>query len=217
MTDIPLTPNEEDEALAGEYVLGVLDLAGRSAAEARMRRDSGFAARVVAWETRLAGLNDGFAEAPAPNLLPRIEARLFPTAPRPRRNLIGWLSGVALGAALAIAAVVVVAPPAPDVVAVLGSRDAGLSYQLTHFGQRLTVTRVAGAAAPAGQVHELWIIAPGAAPVSLGLLQDQPLVVDYPTPPEGWLFAVSVEPAGGSPRGLPSGPVILSAMMGTDA
>jgi anti-sigma-K factor RskA len=217
MTDIPLTPNEEDEALAGEYVLGVLDLAGRSAAEARMRRDSGFAARVVAWETRLAGLNDGFAEAPAPNLLPRIEARLFPTAPRPRRNLIGWLSGVALGAALAIAAVVVVAPPAPDVVAVLGSRDAGLSYQLTHFGQRLTVTRVAGAAAPAGQVHELWIIAPGAAPVSLGLLQDQPLVVDYPTPPEGWLFAVSVEPAGGSPRGLPSGPVILSAMMEADA
>lgn len=217
MTDIPLTPDEEDEALAGEYVLGVLDLAGRSAVETRMRRDSGFAARVQAWETRLAGLNDGFAEAPAPNLLPRIEARLFPTAPRPRRNLIGWLSGVALGATLAIAAVVVVAPPTPDVVAVLSSKDRALTYRLTHFGDRLTVTRVAGTAAPVGQVHELWIIAPGAAPVSLGLLQDQPLVVNYPAPPEGWLFAVSVEPAGGSPRGLPSGPVILAAPAASDA
>jgi anti-sigma-K factor RskA len=217
MSDSPLTPDEDDEALAGEYVLGVLDMADRSAVEARMRKDSAFAARVLAWEARLADLNEGFAEAPAPNLLPKIEARLFPTAARPRRNMIGWLSGLALAASLAIATVVVVAPPAPDVVAVLSSKDSGLSYRLTHFGDRLTVTRVAGTAAPAGQVHELWIIAPGAAPVSLGLLQDQPLVVDYPAPPEGWLFAVSVEPAGGSPRGLPSGPVILTAVAASDA
>jgi anti-sigma-K factor RskA len=217
MTDIPLTPEEEDEALAGEYVLGVLDIADRSAVEARVRNDSGFAARIVAWETRLAGLNDGFAETPAPDLLPRIEARLFPVAPRPRRNLMGWLSGLAVAATLAIAAIVVLLPPAPDVVAVLSTKDSGLSYRLSHSGDQLTVTRVAGSAAPAGQVHELWIIAPGAAPVSLGLLEDEPLVVGYPAPPEGWLFAVSVEPAGGAPRGLPSGPVILSAIVGSDA
>ena len=53
-----------------------------------------------------------------------------------------------------------------------------------------------------------------AAPVSLGLLQDQPLVITYPTPPAGFTFAVSVEPEGGSPTGQPTGPVILTATVG---
>jgi hypothetical protein len=44
MTDAPLTPHEEGEALAAEYVLGVLPLAERAEAEARVRRDPVFAA-----------------------------------------------------------------------------------------------------------------------------------------------------------------------------
>lgn len=219
MTDIPLTPEEEDDALAGEYVLGVLDLADRSAAQLRIRRDTAFAARIARWEDHLGGLNDGYAEAEAsaPELLARIEARLFPVAARPRRNWAGWLTGMALAGTLAIAAAVVLVPPDPEVVAVLSTKDKSLTYQLTHRGDLLTVTRVAGSAAPSGQVHELWIIAPGASPVSLGLLQDGPLEVSYPVPPEGWMFAVSVEPAGGSPSGLPTGPVILAAPVATDA
>ena len=55
---------------------------------------------------------------------------------------------------------------------------------------------------------------PGAAPVSLGLLADAPLAVDYPVPPRGWTFAVSIEPAGGSPTGAPTGPVILAVEIG---
>jgi anti-sigma-K factor RskA len=60
-------------------------------------------------------------------------------------------------------------------------------------------------------VHELWIIAPGAAPVSLGLLENAALTVAYPVPPKGWVLAVTVEPAGGAPGGVPTGPVIVSA------
>ncbi|NJS39667.1 MAG: hypothetical protein HC783_12365 [Rhodobacteraceae bacterium] len=67
-----------------------------------------------------------------------------------------------------------------------------------------------------GRVHELWLIAPGAAPVSLGLLDAPELMVAYPRPPEGWTLAVSIEPAGGSPIGTPTGPVILTAEVGTD-
>ncbi|WP_309665828.1 anti-sigma factor domain-containing protein [Tabrizicola sp.] len=217
MTDAPLTPQEEDEALAAEYVLGVLDIADRSAVEARVKKDSAFAARIAAWENRLAGLNEGFAEAPVPNLLPKIEARLFPTAPRQRRGYAGWFAGVAVAAALAMVSFSLIAPPRPDVVATLSTKDTRLSYQVSHFSQTLTVTRVAGSAAPEGQVHQLWIIAPGNAPVSLGLLAGETLVVHYPTPPAGWLLAVSVEPEGGSASGLPSGPVILSALVSTDA
>ncbi|MCC6518311.1 MAG: anti-sigma factor, partial [Tabrizicola sp.] len=60
MTDASLTPHEAENALAAEYVLGVLDLAERAEAEARRKRDPAFAALVVEWEDRLAGLNDGF-------------------------------------------------------------------------------------------------------------------------------------------------------------
>ncbi|KAF0114734.1 MAG: hypothetical protein FD150_1373, partial [Rhodobacteraceae bacterium] len=102
-------------------------------------------------------------------------------------------------------------------VATLATADNRLAYRVTHFGEALQVTRVAGVPAVEGQVHELWIIAPNANPVSLGLLQDRPLVVTYPTPPEGFVFAVSVEPEGGSPTGQPTGPVILTAEVGQGA
>jgi anti-sigma-K factor RskA len=218
MTDT-LTPRDADDALAAEYVLGVQDLAERAATETRIKRDPAFADLVTAWETRFEGLNDGFDEARAPNLLPKIEARLFPTAnaARPARlPLIRWLSGAAFAAAVVLVGVATLVPPRPDLIAVLATADNRLSYEVASYGDRLQVTRVAGVPAVAGQVHELWVIAPGAAPVSLGLLAEEPLVVVYPTPPAGWVLAVSVEPTGGSPIGTPTGPVILTAQVGAD-
>jgi anti-sigma-K factor RskA len=221
MTDADLTPQDAEDALAAEYVLGVLELAERAEVEARLKRDPAFAARVLAWEARLGGMNDGFDETPAPNLLPAIEARLFPAASaqkRPQRRFgFGWLLGGALAAALALITVTTLAPPQPDRIATLATADNRLAYEVTHFGETLQVTRVAGAPAVEGQVHELWVIAPGANPVSLGLLQDAPLVVAYPAPPAGFILAVSVEPTGGSPTGQPTGPVILTAEIGSDA
>lgn len=215
MTDASLTPQEAEDALAAEYVLGVLDMAERAEVSARITRDPVFAARVSAWEDRLGGMNDGFAEAPAPNLLPRIEARLFPkAAPRRRFGLFGWLSGSLVAAALALASLAILAPPRPAPVATLSTADNRLAYEVTHFGGSLQITRVAGVPAVRGQVHELWVIAPGASPVSLGLLRDRPLVVSYPVPPAGFVLAVSIEPEGGSPTGAPTGPVILTAEIG---
>lgn len=212
MTDASLTPNEAEDALAAEFVLGVLDAAERAEVAARIKRDPAFAARVTDWENRFSGLNDGFDEAKAPNLLPNIEARLFPKAQPVRRfGLLGWLSGAALASVLALASIATLVPPRPSPVAVLATADNRLAYRVTHFGGSLQVTRVAGVPAVTGQVHELWVIAPGAAPVSLGLLQDRPLVVSYPVPPAGFVLAVSIEPEGGSPTGAPTGPVILTA------
>jgi anti-sigma-K factor RskA len=168
-------------------------------------------------------MNDDFAEAPAPNLMPQIEARLFPKAPAAARTaarrggLLGWLSGALVAASLVLVTLAMVAPPRAERVALLATADNRLSYEVTHFGGTLRVARVAGIAAPAGQVHELWIIAPGQAPVSLGLLQDQPLVVAYPAPPEGHILAVSLEREGGSTTGVPSPSVILMTKIGDDA
>ena len=213
MTDTPLSGREEDDALAAEYVLGVPDLSERLAVEARIKADPAFAALVEGWVQRLSPLNEEFAEAPAPDLLPKIEARLFPAAPRRARGgFWRWLAGMAVAASLVVAAIATLTPPQPVLVATLATADARLSYEVRSFGDSLRVTRVAGVPAVEGQVHELWLIAPGAAPVSLGLLEDRPLTVRYPAPPAGWTLAVSVEPAGGSPTGAPTGPVILSAV-----
>ena len=84
--DLPLSPLDADDALAAEYVLGVLSLPDRSAVEARLKNDSAFVARVAAWENRLSPLNDDYAEVAAPDLMPRIEARLFPVADNPARR-----------------------------------------------------------------------------------------------------------------------------------
>jgi anti-sigma-K factor RskA len=217
MTDTPLTPREAEDALAAEYVLGVLDASERADVADRVKRDPAFAARVADWEVRLSGLNDGFAAANDPKLFSKIEARLFP---KPARRgvgpLLGWLTGGLIAASVALVSIATLAPPRREPVAVLATADSRLAYQVTHFGGSLEVTRVAGVPAVPGQVHELWVIAPDAGPVSLGLLQDRPLVVSYPVPPAGFVLAVSIEPAGGSPTGAPTGPVILSTEIGKD-
>ncbi len=212
MTDAPLTPAEDDSALAAEYVLGVLPLPDRAAAEARAKADPAFAAEIAAWEAHFAALNDGFAEAPAPDLLPRIEARLFPAAPPRRAGWFGWLVGAVTAAALALALVLALPwlAPRPAMQADLVAEGSALAYRVSYAGDSLTVTRTGGDAAPAGQVHELWLIAGNAAPVSLGLLEGETVTMQMPAPIEGVVLAVSMEPEGGSPTGQPTGPVLVA-------
>jgi anti-sigma-K factor RskA len=71
---------------------------------------------------------------------------------------------------------------------------------------------------PAGKDMELWLVMKDVpAPVSLGLLPHAG-TMEKKLPPEmmpmiehGVAVAVSMEPAGGSKTGLPTGPVVLSA------
>ena len=204
--DRALTPMEEADLVAAEFVMGTLPLAERAVAEARIKADAGFAAMVAAWQNHLADLNDAYVEVPAPDILPRIEARLFPQAAKARATWLGWLSGALAAALLAVAAVVFFAPPpmtTAPLIATLGAEGSPLSFEARYDGASLIVARVAGPAAEPDRVHELWIIAPEAAPVSLGLLGDDPVSIPYPMPPAGWTLAVSLERAGGSTTGAP--------------
>lgn len=219
MTD-HLTPFEDDDTLAAEYVLGVQDMTERSQVEARIRVDAAFARRVTAWEQRLAGLNDGFAEVPAPDLLPAIEARLFGrSTPAPsRRWWPQWLMGAGLAGALALVAVLILPPPpAPEapLVATLAADGQALTYAARYDATagELIVTRTGGPAAEADKVHELWLIAGSAAPVSLGLIETAELRRPLPALPPGAVLAVSLEPTGGSPTGQPTGPVLVTGQV----
>lgn len=220
MTDARLSPDEIDDSFAAEFVLGVLSDTERAEATARARREPEFAALISAWEFRLGGMNAEFAEMAAPNLMPAIEARLFPSAARPKvqqarpGGVFGWLSGALTAVALVVGVVAFVIPLRLQPVVTLATDSGGLMYDIRQFGDWMRVTRTAGLPADAGLVHELWLIAPGADPVSLGLLKDVSVLIDRPAPAVGWTFAVSVEPAGGSKTGRPTGPVILLAEIG---
>ncbi len=196
---------QDDDMLAAEYVLGTLDLESRAQAEARLR-DPAFAAAVQEWEIRLSGLNADFAEAQAPDLMPAIEARLFPTAPK-RSFWPMW--GASALASLALVAYLAVTPIPADFTARMVA-ETGLEYDARVTDERLVVTLAAGAVAPQGQAHELWLIVGEAAPVSLGLLGTR-TEIRLADVPEGAILAVSLEPEGGSPTGAPTGPVLALA------
>lgn len=200
----------EDRDIAGEYVLGTLPHADRLAFAARLRADPALQALVAEWEARLADLNDAYDAAPAPDLLPAIEARLFP---KPARRWSLWLGGLATATAVLLAALTLPplrAPDAPPVIAQLGEPGAPLRFEAHYDGRDLILRRVAGAPPAPDRAHELWLIAPGAAPVSLGLIGAEPLRVPHAPPPNGWTLAVSLEPAGGAPGGAPTGPVVAA-------
>lgn len=64
--------------------------------------------------------------------------------------------------------------------------------------------------APEDRVLELWRIPPGETPQSVGLVDpDQPTLFNVAVEP-GDVMAITVEPPGGAPGGIPSGPPILS-------
>jgi anti-sigma-K factor RskA len=78
---------------------------------------------------------------------------------------------------------------------------------------------IAAAVAPAaarGHAHQLWMIAPGGQPHPMGMMpREGAMRATLPADVaaqlrEGVTLAVSVEPEGGSPTGLPTGAVIAA-------
>ena len=91
-------------------------------------------------------------------------------------------------------------------------------WLLQAFTEELRVSTINDRPVPAGNSYELWMLPGGGAPpVSLGLIPstgDAALPLDaqaHAVLAQTSTLAVSLEPAGGSPTGLPTGPVIFTA------
>ena len=232
---------EEDVTLAGEHALGLLDGAERARTALRVAQDHAFAAEVAVWEERLAPLFDEVpAVAPDPALWERIVAGLRAQQPAEVVDLsrrIRWWRGysaaaTAIAASLALFLLVrpdpepIAPPPAPPpaaegaLVAALAPEGAtlGLAVSYSQATGTLLVTPASAAPGPA-RSHELWLVPESGNPRSLGLVTpDSPrrLVI----PPElrplfrgAATLAVSAEPAGGSPTGLPTGPIVAAGKL----
>jgi anti-sigma-K factor RskA len=216
------------DSLAREYVLGTLAARAR-ARFARVLSFSLVARRAVtAWERRLAPLAAAVRPVEPPeSTWIGIEAALgLGRAPRARATAGLW---PALAAALAIVAVLFgglyfshqPSVERPEYVSVVADATTGPVWLLQGFteSRELRVSTVNPRAPPPGRSFELWMLPPdaGGMPVSLGLLPEMGTAqLGLSAAQLGVLIrtmtlAVSVEPAGGSPTGLPTGPVILTA------
>ena len=205
-----------DNLLAGEYVIGTLPLAERMAFEARLKAEPALQALAAGWEAQLSVLNDDYAAVPAPDLLPRIEARLFPVA-APRRSLFALWPGI-LGGLVAGALVLALAwqflpepgpgpgPLQPDLVAHLAGEGQTLAFDVSYDADtdEMTLVQVAGDPPPEGQVYEFWVIGTSGVPVSLGVIPRGTARMTVPDLRADFVLAVSLEARGGSTTGAPA-------------
>jgi anti-sigma-K factor RskA len=225
-----LTPQPDADApIAAEYVLGVLSAAERRAVQARLASEPALRAEIEYWEQRLGPLA---AELQPREASPHVWAKIEASIAADRRRATVWQNlpfwrwaaiGSAAIAAASLAAVVYLAriqPATAPLVAKLESSggSAGFLVAIDSGGSSLTV--VPAAASDVDQhALELWLIAPGEQPRSLGLIEaTRPVRVRLPAglverlAPQSTL-AVSLEPPGGSPTGLPTGPVVASGKL----
>jgi len=220
------------DRLAAEYALGTLRGAARRRFQSLMRDDPDLRDLALGWEMRL---NDMAAVVkpvtPRPEVWQAIDRALGPV-PRPQHQRPGLLSGLweslgfwrtaAFGGfAVAAALILFIAigrPPAPETryIAVLIDEKATpvLVASLEAEGGKLSIKSVKPTSVAADKDLELWLVPPqqGASPRSLGVLKGMQALVkltkgDTTDLTQGAL-AVSLEPAGGSPTGTATGPIL---------
>ncbi len=217
---------DDIDALAAEYVLGTLDRDERRAATARIAADPAFRQAVAAWQTRLQPLADTAAPVePHPALFGQIEARIAgepqpadmpPNVVALRRTISRWQIGfgIATAAAVILLALVVsdrITPAQTEFVATLTPDGGKPAFVLTVDTARsaLSIRRIVDAA-PAGKSYELWAVPPGQGAKSLGVVEKADYTRELPYDPNDLTFAISLEPAGGSPTGVATGPIVFS-------
>jgi anti-sigma-K factor RskA len=196
-------------------------------------------ASVRAWERRLSPLAGIVPPAtPGSHVWAAIEralrARAAPATPPANDNRLAELAGsvrrwrwtaagagaLAAGLALFIALGQRPGSPAESRYVAVVSRGGEAPALLVSIDVAAGTARVrpVGAEAPEGKSLELWYVPAGQAPKSLGVIGTDakrlplPPGSDPATLSQG-LFAVSVEPPGGSPTGTATGPVVYTGKL----
>ncbi len=215
------------DRLAAEHVLGTL----RGPARRRFERlcASSAAARgaLHRWEDDWSVLSGSLRPIqPSERVWANVSRQLFgarSAAPRVSRWRTWQLAAAAslIAVALIVGLIVREQQPPLQTLAVLGTDNAHPLWRIERRTQlaALTIRVVGPVQRLPGKAYELWALPRGGAPVSLGLL------------PAGGTYertlnsaqraallaadkvAVSVEPAGGSPTGSPTGPVVIVASL----
>lgn len=223
------------QRLAAEYVLGTLTGRARRRFETWMRDSYHVRSAVWHWERQLSPLAQATSSVqPRPRVWERVLERTAAKADQeatrvPWFERLGWWRGLSLvtTAAVAVLAVLLartpteVVTPAQQYIAVVNGEQSQPLWVVSVDARqgRLAIKSINATAPAATNSYGLWILpAGGAAPRSLGLLPTGTGSVDTELPVElrpllasAQGLAVSLEPAGGSPTGAPTGPVVYQA------
>ena len=210
------------QAMAAAYALGTLRGRARRRLERMARDDEAIASQILRWQLALAPLaaNVPAVEPPA-RVWRDIESRISPsTVPRQPSSAFWRPFGlIAAGLATVLLAFFVWISAdqraEPAFVAVLTAQDSVPRMVISmHEPDLLRVKVVKPWKGIEGKSLELWVLPKDGAPRSLGLVANMDTVVRLRANDArlqgGTALAVSLEPAGGSPTRLPTGPVLCS-------
>lgn len=226
-----ITPDfPSDDSLAAEYVLGVLPARERQAVARRIENEPAFARLIDHWEVRLSPLNASYDEIEPPaSLKATLDTRLSGHRQQPSGTTrllqsIAFWRGLAAAALIAVLVALVVPymnppvkAPQPKLIASLAIDGSDVKYLAVYDAGRqdVSLSHVSGERAP-GKDFELWMIEGKNPPVSMGIIPPGTVAhmsvsLDvHKKLAQDAVLAVSVEPAGGSPTGQPTGPVVAA-------
>lgn len=214
---------ENDDFLAAEYVLGVLDESTRLQLEQRLATDVEFATQVIRWQKAFSGVDvTTLNVTPAPDVWWGIERELNQRQPQPGKNpararpvtYLGWAIAAALAGVLVFT--YVTKPPAlspMQPVAVLSGTQPGAQFVVSvNKSASLLQVSALNVTLPEAKNLQLWLINGSQPPRSLGLITrsgSNQFRLGSASVDNQSVLAISLEPLGGSKLAGPSGPVIF--------
>lgn len=214
------------QRLAGEYVLGTLRGPARRRFETWMMEEAMVQRQVDEWQSRLLPLLHAAPPAAPPARVWRaVERRLFGTPATTwwdNARWWRWLAGATLACSVALVSWSTwrlqqpAALPAPIAILNNDHQQAGIVVSYDATRGTLQLAQLQPAALPAQRTMELWLIPPSNVPQSLGVVGNGRTISVQLTPAqqarlrEATALALSLEPAGGSPTGAPTGPILWS-------
>ncbi|MEY2342066.1 anti-sigma factor [Acidithiobacillus sp. IBUN Pt1247-S3] len=220
------------EQMAAAYVIGSLRGRARLRFARLLQQDIVLAQMVERWEDALLpALLPARAQSAPARVWHGIQAQLPKTRlaretsrHTARAAQLPWWRRLALwqgvSAALAVAIVVTwLWPSAPQMpmLAVVNNSQGQATWVFHASAHHMRLVTLRHTVIPADKSLQLWAIVPGKKPVSMGLLPMQAGETPILPAPDDMnlsharLLAVTMEPAGGSPTGQPTGPILLKA------
>lgn len=211
-------------ALVGEYVLGLLDAPSHARLERMIAADPRLQAEHDFWMDRLAPLDEEFAEAAPPaHIMRDLDRRLFGSSRSEGlwNSLLLWRAMTAGALATAVLAIgFATMTPRQDVtsltnqlIAALEAEGSDVRFLAFYDGAgTLRLTALSGSTG-SDQDLELWAIQDNTV-TSMGVVPVGE-AIEVPVAPEilaGWgegsVLALTLEPRGGSPTGVATGPIV---------
>lgn len=216
------------DRLAAEYVAGTLRGGARRRFESLLPAHASLRAATQAWQDRLMPLTAVIAPIqPSGEVWRRISERIeggqAKAVPSAWQRLSFWRGLSAFASVAAIGLAVLLANPGavpPPVVVVLAATNvvpggvppASLVASISGDGATLVARPIVPVSVQADRSLELWAVPKAGAPRSLGVLPGGSGTVALRGKVlEGAdTLAVTLEPAGGSPTGKPTGPIVYA-------